>query len=669
MKAKLYVLLFLSIFFLQNPTTAQFQEVSKGINIDQIHLTVRSLGGGATFFDFNNDGFLDLYVTGGGNTDKLYMNLGDGRFHDVTIESGIADITDKYQTTTVISGDVDNDGCSDLFVTTHEGRRNLLLISRCDGTFQVRSFQSGLTEEAMSMGAAFLDFNNDGLLDIYVVNYVLTSRFIEDDQGEIIGFDHECWPNYFYINQGDGQFVEMSEELLINDAGCGLAVTTTDINSDGKTDLYIANDFGEWVIPNSAYINDYENNSFIDISSSSQLNIGLYGMGIANGDFDNDMDIDYYVTNMGNNQLMENDGTGTFTDVALEKGVQNGQTEDGSSTTGWGAMFFDYDNDSDLDLFVANGFIGAVEFLNPAENDPNKLYENIDGSFVDVTEEYNMDLEYRNRGVIYGDYDNDGDLDIFVVTLNGVDSLFSPFYENVIENDNNWIDFQLEGTTVNRDAIGAVVTIYFDNQQRIHEVVSGSSHASQSSLIAHFGLKDATAVDSAKVVWGPGIESTYYALPVNQKLFLKEGEALAGVMGCMDPDNEYYNSEATVNTGCKIRYIIGCMDPDALNYNANANLESNNCTYEEIVTGIEDELSRIAVYPNPFQEYLTIEVGNPEKYSVKIINLLGAEIVRKTDLPASKIVSTAALSGGVYLLILEDKTTKKREVRKLLKTE
>jgi len=638
--------------FLHTGVLGQFLEESSQSGIEHIHLSVRSLGGGVSFFDYNNDGFLDLYLTGGGTPDKLFLNKGDKTFFDVSDQTEVTKYTEGYQTSAVISGDINNDGCQDLMVTTYDDRRNILLLNDCNGTFRNISFAAGLTEEVLSMGAAFVDINQDGLLDIYVINYVEESRFILNPQDEIIGFDHKCWPNLLYINQGNSEFIESSELFGINNKGCGLAAVTTDFNEDGYTDLYVVNDFGEWVVSNTAFEFDPQSSTFINISEEAALDIGVYGMGVAAGDYDNDLDMDYYITNLGKNQLLENDGQQVFTNVANLKGVENGMDEIGNFYTGWGTFFFDFDNDSDLDLFVSNGFTGAVEFLSPALEDPNRLYENVGGTFIDVTDQYNLGMIYRNRGAAYGDYDNDGDLDFFVVTLNGEEDLYSPLYNNTIDNGNHWVDIHLEGSIANRDAIGAKVTLYFDNSIRIKERYSSGSYASQSSTALHFGLGTSATIDSVEVHWGMGRKEVFYAIPIDQKVFIKEGEATVEVMGCTDSSNVYYNELATYNTGCKKAYIVGCMDPDALNYNSRANL-SGDCTYEEVITGNESLLDiSFKLYPNPSNQFLNINFpGSLKGYSIELYTLFGYEVYSKSDIFAEEFqIDISHLPAGVYVM-------------------
>jgi hypothetical protein len=233
-----------------------FSEVSNTSGIDHIFEQFANMGGGGVFFDYDNDGWEDLYLTSGKGKDHLYKNLGNGSFSLIT--DGWLSITAEYYTVGAVSGDVNNDGYRDLYITTWRGEdnagdleRNLLFINNGDGTFSEKGIEYGLSIASFSMGASILDFNNDGFLDIYTVNYVESSAFLYDDDGAINGFDHDCHENQFYKNNGDGTFSEISTALGLTNNGCALAVMPTDFDQDNDADLYIANDFGEFIIPNT----------------------------------------------------------------------------------------------------------------------------------------------------------------------------------------------------------------------------------------------------------------------------------------------------------------------------------------------------------------------------------------------------------------------------------
>ena len=222
-----------------------FNEVSNAIGIDHVFQQFSHMGGGAVFFDYDNDGWEDIYITSGKGKDHLYKNNGNGNFNLIT--DNWLDITEQYYTTSVVSGDINNDGFRDLFVTTWRGEdnsgaleRNLLFVNNGDGTFSENGIESGLNFDSFSMGSAMLDYDNDGYLDIYTINYIETSAFLYDGNGDINGYNHDCFENQFYRNNGDGTFSEISETLGLNNNGCALAVMPTDFDQDNDTDIYLS---------------------------------------------------------------------------------------------------------------------------------------------------------------------------------------------------------------------------------------------------------------------------------------------------------------------------------------------------------------------------------------------------------------------------------------------
>lgn len=651
---------FILFYFICNSTFAQYLEKSKSLNIEHLHQSVLLMGGGATFFDFDSDGFLDLYATSGGFSDKLYKNLGNGKYYDVSDISLISGFTENQQTSGVISGDVNNDGCPDLFITTMDDSENILLINRCDGTFDNISISSGITDISASMGATFLDINNDGLLDVYVINYIKESKFIKNDSEEIIGYDHECYPSLLYINNGDLKFTESAEIYGVDNVGCGLAVAATDINNDGNVDLYIANDFGEWVVPNTAYRNNFPERSFDNISLQTNLDVELYAMGIAVGDYDNDLDNDFYISNLGRNNLLVNDQFLTYKDQTTELKIENEFSTEGERFTSWGTLFLDVDNDADLDLFVSNGFIGSAPFLNTALEDPNKLYRN-DGNdnFTDVSEEYSVASTLYNRGAVYGDYDNDGDLDIFCISVDGSNSSesFSLFYENQLDNSANWLEVMLEGSVVNIDAYGSQVTIYFDGNSQMRELYGGGTYASQSSKILHFGLGNFDTIDSLNVRWNKINNNMYYDIPVNQKIFIKENIENFKIAGCTDKENQLFNSLATFNIGCLIGGLVGCTDENAINYNPEAIYNNNQCVYESIVSvdGKEDFPHDFKFYPNFFTDNIIVDFDREGEYLICIYDVGGNILFKESVNHSRKVtINTYKFLAGFYLLEIID---------------
>ncbi|MCF8465746.1 MAG: CRTAC1 family protein [Flavobacteriales bacterium] len=445
----------------------------------------------------------------------MYRNVGNGQFEDLSTQTGIASITAEHESFGVVTGDLDNDGYRDLIVTGNIGNPVLLLRNQGDGTFSL--IPNALPSDNIWTTSATLgDINKDGYLDIYISAYVYTSEIIRDEFDEIVGFAHDCSANLLFVNNGDFTFTESGAVYGLSDEGCALAVTFTDFDNDRDVDLLLANDFGEWVVPSALYQNQSPSNWFSDVGAAYQMDVQMYGMGIAVGDYDHDNDLDYYQTNIGRNLLSRNDGT-VFEDVTSMANVEN-DSLNGLNTTSWGCFFFDSNNDSWLDLFVANGQLPMAPFLANVPNDPNKLFlNNGDGSFDDISDASGLSVTERSHGTVYADFDKDGRLDI-MVSNNGHESGVTRVYyhRNISENSNNWVSFSLEGTQSNRDAIGTRLTAWIDGLPLLSEVDGGSSHASHSSTKIHLGLGNATLIDSVSVDFLSGISQKYYNLPVNQ---------------------------------------------------------------------------------------------------------------------------------------------------------
>ena len=514
-----------------NGSAQVFSERSFAMGIDHVYRARALTGGGAAFFDYDNDGDEDLYVTRGMSRDYLYENNGDGTFSRINGDIGLFESV-QFNTISVTTGDIDNDGDRDIFVTTWEMYngptiplgRNLLFLNDGDGTFTEWGIQAGLTEAVFSEGATFLDYNADGFLDIYVFNHIETPIFTQDSTGLINGYGHECFPNYLYRNNGDLTFTEVSEEFGVGGGnGCSIAGLGTDFDMDGDVDIYLCNDFGYWLESNVLYENVNFGESFNDISEQSGADVEAFGMGIAAGDYDQDLDIDYYTTSIGRNILINNNN-GVFEDVTTFAGVENIEVEGDGLTTGWGTAFLDVDNDGLLDLYVANGRIPAISTWATAMQDPDKLYmNNGDNTFTDVSEAAGVaDTDY-NRGMIHSDFDHDGDLDIFIVTLEEFD-FHSKFYVNETENDHHYIQLKLEGVESNRDAYGSKVWLYAGGQTFLREIYGGGdTYASQNTSVVHFGLGEMDEIDSIRVDWPNGHVDHLGALAVDTLHHILEG--------------------------------------------------------------------------------------------------------------------------------------------------
>lgn len=537
MKSGLLLLTFLLYY---STVEAQiYREVSDSIGIQHVYNSQMLMGGGCAFFDYDNDGDDDLYLSGGYARDYLYQNTGNGQFVEVGIAAGLAS-TANYYTFGVTTGDIDNDGDRDIFITTfvdedQQGanlfHNNKLFTNNGNGTFLDESIQAGIVDSSLSVAASFGDVNKDGYLDIYVVNYIADDGPLYDSTGQLNGIFSRGFPNFYYINNGNGTFRQEASTQGVADTGCGLAVAFTDYDNDNDVDIYIANDFGEWGRRNTLYQNQSLTNTLTDVSTTSGTDIGLFGMGIAIGDYDEDLDLDYYVTNLGRNVLLHNNGNGTFADTTAYAGVENQYVDSVLLATGWGCAFLDYNNDSYLDLFVANGQMEMPPgFRETHPEDPNKMYHNNgDGTFTDTTNHLQLDSKTIAHGMAYSDFDNDGDLDIVVnvidVAIPSDSTPHSLFYRNDgASSGQNWVQIDLQGTISNRDAYGSHVLVYAAGRVFLREVDGGSSHASQHSSIQHIGLGTITSVDSVAVIWPNTGREVFSTININQKNHLIEGQ-------------------------------------------------------------------------------------------------------------------------------------------------
>ena len=575
------IFLFLPFLFNAVPVLCyQFVQEAEAIGLEHVHIEPKLIGGGVGVFDYDNDGYEDLYLTGGTRQDWVFRNNRNGGFERVLLDE-ITLATRTVNTVGVTTGDINNDGYDDVFVTTDSKSPNILLLNLGNGHFQDISETSGIHHLAWSTSASFLDYNGDGLLDIYIANYVREPKVVLNDKNEVVGFAHDCYTDFLYMNEGGLTFKEVSAGIGIAEGGCGLAVAATDVDGDQLPDIFVANDFGDWVYPNLLYTYSHSTNLFSERSADFNLNQPFFGMGIANGDFNGDGLKDYYVSNIGVNGLFEQQSHG-FVRSEDKAGVAHEKYEFSNSTS-WGALFFDFDNDGDEDLAIANGMIGSASFLEVSQFDPNVVYEN-DREYFSLYDGFSdVQIEQRSRGVVAFDPDLDGDLDLLftnVVTLTPSQGNVQ-FFRNQSSVSSNWIQISLEGETVNKNGWGANVYLYKDGFLSTKELMNGGTHLSNSSKRLHFGLGDINELDSVVVKW-PGGSSQAVSVPVlNQRVLIREGVQTAEVLGCTLKSASNYNEKATVDDGT--------------------------C---EVITSLvsEKKVSKLRVSPNPTTESVFINV-------------------------------------------------------------
>jgi len=526
----------------------QFVDVAEEVGISLMNVSgdgeqqyvVDAFMGGSAFFDYDWDGDLDLYVLNGsrvgGVTDRdpprnaLYRNQG-AVFSDATEESALGDT--RWGMGLAVA-DYDNDGDGDVYVTNNG--TNALFENRGNEGFADVAQRAGVVgTEPFSTGCAFFDADRDGDLDLYVANYLDFEHFMEttpDRRHEWRGLAVHFGPHgmkgaadVFYRNEGDGVFSDATAAagMVDGDLLYGLGVVAGDYDHDGDADVYVANDTG----PNYLYENQGDG-TFTDVAWMKGAAYGEGGesqgcMGIAYGDYDNDQYADILVTNFWEetNTLYHNDGGQFFSDRTFDAGVGL----ESFQFLAWGTEFFDYDNDGDRDLFVANGHVyPQVDRANLGVRyaQTNQLFENVgDGTFSEVSHASGAGLliEKVSRGASFGDYDEDGDLDIFVLELNDLPTLL----RNDGGNGSNYLLVRTEGVASNRDGVGARVKLTYGNATQIGEVRSGASYLSHNDSRLHFGLGECAIVDRLEVSWPSGLVESFEKLPANRVVVIREG--------------------------------------------------------------------------------------------------------------------------------------------------
>ena len=478
------------------------------------------LGIGQAWGDYDRDGWLDLYVTGNRDPSVLYRNNGDGRFSvsGLTPQVALADV----DTGGAVWADYDNDGWLDLYVLNHGA--NTLFHNDGGLGFTDVTERAGVGDAGKGTTATWGDFDGDSFLDLYVVNW---SCFPECGDPNITR-EHDEARDTLYRNLGDGAFEDVSHlldyDLLL---GAGFSASFTDYDDDGDADIYVVNDQFKNMLGNMLWRNDGPGCGYWcwrEVSIEAGARTFIHGMGLAVGDYDNDLDLDFYFSDMVNGMvLLQNQGDGSFDDVADEAGVVVGP----SSAVGWGTVFFDYNNDSWLDLFLT-----ATEFIqfDIASGPEGMMFEyrdfmfknRGDGTFADVTPaDWLVDLK-PSMGLAYADYDRDGFLDFVLGNWNEGYAL----YRNTGAEGaaNNWINIRLiGGGEVNRDAIGARVYITTnDGRNLLQEVKCGSSLGAGNDTALHFGL-GAAGISEIRIRWPNGAEETLRDVAVNQFLEVQYG--------------------------------------------------------------------------------------------------------------------------------------------------
>src|SRR3954462_11070429 len=516
--------------------------------VDHKRYIIEAKGSGLAFFDYDNDGWLDIYLTNGTRLDAnwpagqaptshLYKNNRDGTFTDVTQKSGLA--RTGWQTGVCV-GDYDNDGWDDLFCCFWG--HNVLFHNNGDGTFTDVTRKAGVYDEKVRWGAGctFLDYDRDGLLDLFVCNYIKldpekTSLKTQAEVCQWKGITTMCGPrgmpddtNVLFHNNGDGTFTDVSEKSGILKPGPRYSITAVsyDFDNDGWPDIYVAVDSQ----PSILFKNNHDG-TFTDVAviagvAYSENGHEQAGMGLGIADYDCDGSFDIFKTNFADDtcNLYHNNGDGTFSDVTFASGIGiNNQY------VAWGCGFIDYDNDGWSDIIQVNGHVYpeiAGHEIGQSYKNPRLVYRNMgNGQFKDVSSSMGLGIteRYSSRGAAFGDYDNDGDIDAIVLNMNDVPSLL----RNDGGNKQNWIKIKLVGTKCNRTAIGARVRVVTGTHIQMDEVRSGSSVMSQSDLRLHFGLGKVQTIDLVEVKWPTTQKIERFTnVKANQILTIREGSGI-----------------------------------------------------------------------------------------------------------------------------------------------
>ncbi|MGA7242803.1 MAG: CRTAC1 family protein [Terracidiphilus sp.] len=492
--------------------------------------------GGVAVFDYDNDGLLDIFFTNGAAipslikndpsfNNRLFRNNGDGTFTDVTEKAGLAGVGYSMG---VAAGDYDNDGCVDLYVTGFN--RNQLLHNNGDGTFTDVTDKAGVSGivpgqgKPWSVAAGWIDYNNDGLLDLFVVNYldysISTAQSCQTDN--IVDYcspnEYRGTPNILYRNNGDGTFTDVSEQSHISQyVGKGMGVAFADYDGDGFTDIFVSNDtFPNFLLHNNG------NGTFTDVALQSGVAYNengktVAGMGTDFRDIDNDGRPDIFHAAMFGDTfpLYRNVGNGLFEDVTDATGMAAMTTR----FTAWGAGIFDFDNDGNKDIFAAGSAIldNSMEVNHKPYPLPNLLYRNLGKLvFKDVSAQVgaSFSVPAAHRGAAFGDLNNDGKIDIVVTVLNGEPQLLM----NRSPNQNHWIILKLVGVVDNRDGLGTKVKITTASGAQYNEATTAVGYNSSSDKRVYFGLGKATVVDRIELAWPRGVKQVLENVAADQIL-------------------------------------------------------------------------------------------------------------------------------------------------------
>lgn len=491
-------------FSAMNPVEAPpvFAEVSRKAGVVNNRVAGIEMSAGIAWGDYDNDGWLDLYMTDPLAKNTLYRNNSDGTFSVSELDSQVA-LPNAYSQGATFA-DYDNDGWKDLFVANWGA--NTLFRNEGGKRFVDVTNQSGITGDHNSKTASWGDYDNDGFLDLYIANWSCYPKCGRQMEGET---------DRLYHNNGDGTFTNVTDLLKGGVTGAGFVASFTDYDNDGDLDIYLVND--EFINPigNKLWRNDGAGCNgwcFTQVAREANADSKVFGMGLAAGDYDNDGDMDYYYSNVGPMELLQNQGDGTFVEVAEQSGVQ---TPNG---IGWGAVFLDYDNDGWRDLYLA-----LADTTDHKDVGANRLFHNNgDGTFTSIAcNDESTDIR-MSIGVAYADYDHDGWVDLVVGNLDEGYRLYKN--QQGQTSDNHWLSIELVGGgRVNRDAVGARVYVTAGGVTQMQEVINGSSVMAGNALVQYFGIGVERSAE-VRIRWSDGTEQVFQNVKADQRYKIQYGE-------------------------------------------------------------------------------------------------------------------------------------------------
>jgi hypothetical protein len=512
----------------EDATSASGIQFTHSFGAQKLGSLLESTGAGCVWFDYNNDGFPDLYVVSGKPLEggihpyplknppldpphnHLFRNNGNGTFTDVTDQAGVA--ANLYGMA-AIAADYDNDGLTDLFVTGYG--RAILFRNKGNGTFEDVTAKAGIKVDGWSISSAWLDYDRDGCVDLFVGRYVkfdpqYRAYYAADNYPGPL--DYEAETNRLYHNNCDGTFTDVTDKSGIGAyKGRTMGVTAADYDGDGYPDIFVANDKTE-----NFLFHNKGDGLFEEVAADLGVAYGQNGemtsaMGPRFADIENNGHFDLWVTDSKYNRLMRNSGKKGFVDISTSAGISAASAQ----YVSWGSGIYDFDNDGLLDILI---FHGGLIHMVPQEH---SLFRGLgDAKFADVSRTAGPVLDTKTvaRGACFADYDNDGKVDAFLVNLGSPATLL----HNITSTKHHWLAIKLKGTKSNRDGIGALVEVTTGARHQTAQRIAGSGYLSQDDGRLHFGLGSSAKIDKVTVRWPSGREQVIRNIVADRVLTVEE---------------------------------------------------------------------------------------------------------------------------------------------------